>query len=290
MSTLADRMQYFTLKRRLKEEHDKKIHDLEFKYANIIVQLMREKETIHKELQNRFYSRLDQINQMIFRSISNQSVKQHYSQFNPVNIDKSKKNHNNENHKDKNHKDKNHKDNSDNLNVTSTNVNESIADNKGTPNSMLPITLLQEIKSESVPTHTSQKNNKLINADLISKSPPDSFKTLLTAVNQMESKTNQNISSSSDDDDDEFILPSRYRDKNNMKQESNGSSSPLGDNWKKDCIQVKDGFACRICNKKLARAYDIKRHIRCMYYYSLFSFSSSLLSLFIIIINRCSLR
>ena len=142
MATLADRMKFHKLKIRLKEEHEKKLHNLELSYANIIVQLMREKERVHKEMQNTFYNQIEQINQMMF------------------------------NNNDSNH---NH---------------------QATP----------DIKTNPL-------------------------ETLIAAVNHVEA--------------------------NNDDIEKENQSG--------DCIEVENGFACRICHKVLARAYDIKRHIKCVH-------------------------
>ena len=273
MTNIADRMQYYSLKKRLKEEHEKKLHNLELNYANIIVQLMREKERVHKEMQNAFYNQLEQINKMMFESLFRNAVKQHYSQSSIIN-----RNTNNANDKRNISTNKNSNTNTNNNDTQSRPIliGHTLAlSNATTPESILPARLLPtipEIKSASVPT-TATINSP--SSQLLIENPPEvapdikqepvspttntqsnALNTLIMAANHVDTKKNNNTSDSDGSYSSDSVHSSNLKSPNNK---------PVNIKQVDDYIEVENGFACRICMKVLARAYDIKRHVQCVH-------------------------
>eukprot|EP01083_Nonionella_stella_P003243 9241_1 len=225
-------LQYQTLRTKLKEGHEERIHELELKYATIIVALLKEKETVHKELQNKFYGQLDQLSQVLLQ----QSTVPQFTITNNIS---------NTNNSDR---------------KSSVNQNQNIP-----PNIAAAIErnaqLTSQIRSSTVPFQLGGIKNVSV-SDIKAESeqtllPPKIPNNPIISAPTM----NDDSQSSSDDEtDDSFLYPARSRRESEVTNEDDKSLSDDA-----NCLKVDDGFACGICGKVLKRAYDIKRHIQCVH-------------------------
>jgi len=195
-------------------------------HAQKVIQLISDKEAKHRKVQDKFYEQLDQINLMIYRCVSRQTARHKVVT----------------------------------VNTCVQTIETSAQSQPRRPKAMH----FQAIKQELLPP-----------ANMIQKSKSDGLHVLVEAINVVEGIkgppkriTELNLMQRM------HMIQDRNEDSDASSDYSSCSATqspparqPIEPNVVSKAMytEVESGFACNLCNKVLARAYDIHRHIKCVH-------------------------
>lgn len=300
--SLSEKLQYYALKQQLKRYHDKEVHDLEFKYAKIIVQLMREKKKVHQSMFDRYCNQMDQLNQSLFAAMVRENTKRtldHYKHsmaryqgrakyknnkmkveipaLNPLLLNDQQQNENAEN--------------AENEKLISPPKSGSVpvTDAEKIVHVKTPPLAMQFIFNcdPTSPQKASFEQVRQTLDDQKSADKADAMDVLLQAIESLERESRDSLGSTQstqsserfDDEDEDAEMNSNSNvnvkeeadDEEEEEEEDDDDDFDIervavgGSSRSSQWTREGDGFACNVCGKVLRRAYDIKRHIQCVH-------------------------